>query len=365
MVSLIEKYNGDYLKVCEHYADYLISNERLFESERQEFIDWMLTKENLFPRLKICGDPRIYEQAFLIMKKVNDDSQEQQHLIIIGGAVGKGKTTFAAQLSALIDPTYCLERVCYLPVQFFKVIKSLKPGQVIHIDEGGNFFKALNTSTRASKVLGQYFQMNRAKRLVIIINYDDYEKMNKEIREKADTVIYKIPNPKEEAPRKFRYYWWYKTNSVKDINNFYSNKKKLPLTHYDMRKFISFKGNNHRDYPLINDLSEDVFKSNKLKYIEMYENYMMKEFDDIEAKSKGLDSGEDNKKVFIPPREVRKRYSLSDNKMKALRDANPSMCLKVGNGYRYDEEKLQKLLINESNNGNRPEKEGFSRNAET
>jgi len=338
--SLIDRYGGDYHKICEHITTLLVRNSKVKSEHETEFKEWMLSKEGIFPRFGICADSLVYAQCFYIRRKLLDDTQEQQHMVIVGGKVGKGKTTIASQICSLVDESYCLERVCYLPHQFFKVINTLKPGQAIHIDEGGNFFKALNTSTKASKYLGQYFQMARAKRLFIVINYDDFEKMNKEIREKADTIIYKIPNPKVNTAHKYKPYWWYKSRAVVGINNFFSGKKKIPLTHKEMLKFISFKGANHKDYPIINDLNEEQFKNNKMKYVQVFEDLMLREFDDLVAASENKVNKAEVEANYLKANEVRKMFSISDDTLLLIRRQNPEIAIKIGKQFRYHEQKI-------------------------
>lgn len=344
MASLKERFSGDFRKICEHFSEVLLKNNKLLPKDKDEFYNWMMTKEDLFPRLLICADPRFYSQAFYVQKKLADDTQEQQHLMIVGGKVGKGKTTLASQFCSLVDPTYCRERVCYLPHQFFKVVTVLNPGEAVHIDEGGNFFKALNTSTKASKYLGQYFQMARAKRLLIVINYDDYEKMNKEIREKADCIVYKIPDPRVQGSSKFAKYWWYKGRSVQAINNYYNSKRKLPLTHKEMLRYISYKGDNHKDYPIINDLNEKSFKENKMKYVKVFEDIMLNEFDDLVTESEKKEQQQELENKFLPLREIKKRLGVGDHILKKFREDKPECCLQLGNGYRYNEQKVIEYL---------------------
>lgn len=352
----MKRYEGNFLRVCEHYADVLGDN-KFKDGSRDEFIKWMYLSKDYSPSnyKKMFANPSFYYRCFKINQVINS-GMEQHHITVITGKIGKGKTTMAVQLGALVDPTLCMERVCYLPHQFFAVVRNAKPGQVIIIDEGGNFFKALNTMGKMSKNLGQYFQMMRAKRLCIIICYDEFEKMMREIRDKADSIFMKVQKKSEPAPRKFRYWVGWNNKGTEQVINFL-NAKKIPLTTPPLMRYAGLKGVNSEEFPILNDVSEEAFKKNKLDNVTAFEEQFLKE----SLKNFGLDEGhydneDKNTKTvavqemtadvdrYLPPRDIRKRYGVKDGYLKSIRETHPELCIKVGQGYRFHEGKLLELF---------------------
>lgn len=347
------RYGNDFLKVCEHYTE-VLGPHKLPGKDKQEFIDWMMKSKDYSPSnyKQMFANPSFYFRMFRVYKTVNSGA-EQHHMTCISGKIGKGKTTLGTQACALVDPTFNLSRVCYLPHQFFKAAQEAKPGQAILIDEGGNFFKALNTMGKMSKNLGQYFQMMRAKRLFIVICYDEYEKMMREIRDKMDSLYMKHEKKDEPVPRRYRYWvgWNQKgTDAVKD----FLNAKKLPLTTPPLMRYAGLRGVHSAEFPELNDISEEAFKQNKLNNVKEFEKLFLGEA----LKSFGLEedhySNQDkNEKVevvkaetdrYLGLKDVKKKFSIGETALKTIRESNPHICLKVGNNYKYHEGKLLEAL---------------------
>jgi len=337
------------MKVCEHYAETL-GPHKLPGAERQSFIDWMYQTKDYSPSnyKQMFANPSFYFRMYRIQKVINSDS-EQHHMMCVSGKIGKGKTTLGTQACALVDPTFNLSRVCYLPHQFFRAAQESKPGQAILIDEGGNFFKALNTMGKMSKNLGQYFQMMRAKRLFIVICYDEYEKMMREIRDKMDSLFMKTEKKDEPAPRRYRYWvgWNQKgTDLVKD----FLNAKKLPLTSPPLMRYAGLRGVHSAEFPVLNDISEEAFKKNKLDNVKEFEKLFLGEA----LKTFGLDENHytDQVKVekvvaiqasvdkYLTFKQVREKFNISEEPLRKIREAHPEVCLKLANKYRYHEGKL-------------------------
>ena len=351
--SLMEIYEGDFMKVCEHYAD-VLGERKLPGKTRQQFIDWMYKSKDYSPSnyKTMFANPSLYFRLFRINKVINS-GDEQHHMMCVSGKIGKGKTTFATQACALVDPSFNMSRVCYLPYQFFKAAQDAKPGQAILIDEGGNFFKALNTMGKMSKNLGQYFQMMRAKRLFIVICYDEYEKMMREIRDKMDSIYMKTPKKDEPAPRRYRYWvgWNQKgTDAVKD----FLNAKKLPLTAPPLMRYAGIRGVHSAEFPVLNDVSEEAFKENKLNNVKEFEKLFLGEA----LKNFGLDEEhyqeekklektvqvERTTKQLMSFKKLKELIDISESTLKRLREKHPEIATKLNLHYRYDYNKILEVL---------------------
>jgi len=316
----MQRYGGEFKKVCEHYAD-VLGEQKLNEINREKFIDWMYVTKDYSPSnyKRMFANPSLYFRMFRINRLIN--SGEEQHCImVVSGKIGKGKTTLGVQCCSLVDPSFNMSRVCYLPHQFFKVVQTAKPGQAILIDEGGNFFKALNTMGKMGKNLGQYFQMMRAKRLFIVICYDEFEKMMREIRDKVDIILMKVTKKDEAAPRKFQYWVGWNNKGTEQVVNFL-NAKKLPLSTPPLMRYAGLRGVNSAEFPILNDINEQAFKDNKLKNVGDFEEQFLKEalksfgleenHYDNEHKNTAVEQVKNKTKTYVTVSEFAKAWGIS------------------------------------------------------
>lgn len=96
--------------------------------------------------------------------KENDD-----RVYVVVGQEGSGKSTFAFQQAKFIDPSFCLERICFSPEQFLKQIQTAKPGQVVVFDEAFRGFSSKASQSKVNKVLVQAMMEVRRRNLIIFI----------------------------------------------------------------------------------------------------------------------------------------------------------------------------------------------------
>ena len=75
--------------------------------------------------------------------------RDEDRAYIVDGREGDGKSVFAIQQAAYLDPTFCLDRICFTPEEFVKAIENGKPGQAIVFDEA---FRGLSSAAARSKV---------------------------------------------------------------------------------------------------------------------------------------------------------------------------------------------------------------------
>jgi hypothetical protein len=126
-------------------------------------------------------------------------------------------------------------------------------------------------------------------------------------------------------------------------------------------KYAGLRGVNSAEFPVLNDISEQAFKDNKLANVAEFEKLFLGEAlerfglekDHYEDKDKVKRTAEISEEVnrYLPPRELRKKYKLSEYKIKQIREAHPEIVLKVGNGFRYHEGKLIDLFKFEGESG--------------
>ncbi len=95
------------------------------------------------------------------------------------GDEGAGKSVLMMQFCKYVDPTFCLERVCFTPKQFKEAIVKAKKGQAILYDEA---FTGLSSRSSLSKVnidlVSKMMQM-RQQNLFIILTLPSIFMMDK------------------------------------------------------------------------------------------------------------------------------------------------------------------------------------------
>lgn len=284
MERLIDKYDGDFRKVCEHYANSL---KEALGKDKDKFIDWMYaTKEYSESQWKrgLFGDAFLYLHCFDIHKKLHGDSN-QHHIVLVSGKIGKGKSTLGAQICALVDPTLDMTRICYIPPHLFRRIGGSTPCQANLVDEGGNFFKSRNAMTKLGKDVSQAFQLVRDLKQLIVICYDEPEKLDKDLIDKIDSLFVKVYDPTQSADNRYNGYYAYNVTALDRIKPFLKNK--LTVTNHKITKHITWRGRNSKEFPKMNDITEDVYRSEKRKYLKSHMLELAKKYsEEFEENSK-------------------------------------------------------------------------------
>ena len=83
------------------------------------------------------------------LKEGKLENKDEDRVYIVDGRERSGKSVFALQQAAYIDPTLTVDRICFTPEEFVNAIKNGKPGQVIVFDEA---FRGLSSSSSRSKI---------------------------------------------------------------------------------------------------------------------------------------------------------------------------------------------------------------------
>ena len=311
-VPLIERFNGDFRKVCEHYADQIKSE---LGEKRQEFIDWMMLTEKYSKsqwKKGMFGDCFLYLHCFSIYRKIKGDSN-QHHMVLVSGKIGKGKSTLGSQIAALVDPTFEMSRICYIPPHLFKRIGTSKLGEANLVDEGGNFFKARNAMSKLGKDISQAFQLVRDLKQIFIICYDEPEKLDKDLIDKIDSLFVKIYNPSASGKDKFNGYFAFNVMSLDKIKPFL--KKKLPVTHKEIMSRVSWRGRNSEEMPEINDITETKYRLEKRKYLKDHmlnlADKWAKEYEDVETENVEVKKQESTE--WLPMNKAAERLNLHRN----------------------------------------------------
>lgn len=101
---------------------------------------------------------------------------------IIVGRERTGKSTFAAIATAIVDPTFCTNRVVFPTVELQQAIQKSKPYQGIIQDEGAETWLAADTNSREAREIKRLFMMMGFKRLWVAILIPDIRMVEKYLK---------------------------------------------------------------------------------------------------------------------------------------------------------------------------------------
>jgi hypothetical protein len=90
-------------------------------------------------------------------------------VIVIDGPEGSGKSTGALRLSAALDPTFTVGRICYTGADVMARFRDTETGHVILFDESARDLLGANAQSVEAKVLAQALMLVREKGLIVIL----------------------------------------------------------------------------------------------------------------------------------------------------------------------------------------------------
>ena len=88
---------------------------------------------------------------------------------VIDGSEGSGKSVLAQQIAKILDPTFCLNRMCMTPNDFTKQVVNAKKGECIIFDEAFTGFSSRASLTEVNRLLVSLMMEMRQKNLFVII----------------------------------------------------------------------------------------------------------------------------------------------------------------------------------------------------
>lgn len=140
----------------------------------------------------IDGELPIYSNAITgIAKKIRARiNSNNQAVVVITGGTGTGKSTMALQLIKALDKNFNLEDVyIYGPKDLARKIKEKVPQRINWYDEGSVTLNSLDTTGKAGKALGKFFDTMRFQGWISIICIPDDMEINKRIMKHLDILI--------------------------------------------------------------------------------------------------------------------------------------------------------------------------------
>jgi len=161
------------------------------EQNNKDFRKWLMSKKELghyfFSEL-------VWFQCYQIHKKLSNQTKVKDHVIVIDGDEGTGKSTLANQIAKVVDPEFSLQNVCYKPIHFFQNLKDLKPGRAVTIDEGVIFLFSREAMTDTNRAVVKTIQQMRWRQLLTIICIPSIINLESDIRKRRVNHLIHILN---------------------------------------------------------------------------------------------------------------------------------------------------------------------------
>lgn len=227
----------------------------------QDFIDWMMTKEPLGHLF----DYFMYAHAYQIEQKLKRD---RDHVTVVCGKEGVGKSTFLAQINAVISPTFEMKNICFELSQFVQNLKSPAKGDSNQLDEGALFLFSYAAMSDESVIAKKLFTVIRTKNLHTGIAIPNFFTLDRYIRDhRVDTLIY-VTGPGS--------YTAYTGKAIKIISKEGERFKTIEGLRLPSGTF--WKGYFNKDIPTINDITPQTYREHKdanvNKFIADIENHV-------------------------------------------------------------------------------------------
>lgn len=279
------------------------------------FKEWFFNQESLGG---VLFSPLMYARAYNIQRVVLNEDRD--HFICIAGKEGNGKSTLSIQLACTLDPTFCLDRICFTPLHFVQKIKDSKPGQVFILDEGNLFLFGRQSMGMDNILMVKLFALMRQRNLIVIINVPNFFTLDNYVRcHRVDTLLYVHRKGKMRC---------FVDTAIRIISHKGAKYKNI-TSGMNIPPGQTFQCNFFKAFPHINDINEETYKNHKhSQFVEF--------LDDIENT---LQQRQDKKLVSIT--EVQKNI-VNINKATLIEQAeNGKLRAKqIGNKWYFDRDSL-------------------------
>lgn len=118
------------------------------------------------------GEHEYYMDGYLkknldAVKYLNE--KDWDNVFVVDGIEGGGKSSLAMQIAYYLDPTLCLDRICFTPFEFKKQVIAAKHKQAIIYDEAFTGLSSRGTMGIINRMLVRMMAEIRQKNLFLII----------------------------------------------------------------------------------------------------------------------------------------------------------------------------------------------------
>lgn len=307
--------NMSWEEICDKIMDDVGSSDPKFKQ-------WLLSKES---NKQYCFNSALYHVCYQIYVKINNDKVKNDHFVVVVGKEGSGKSTLALQMSAIIDPSFNIERICYSAEDFIKRTLDSKPGQVYQIDEGSMMLFSRQTMSKGNINLVQIVQLMRQLRLCTIICIPTFEQLDSYIRRhRIDTLIEVFPG--------FKYRCVNSKNVISFINN--EIRKGFKLHNVQLKAHHRFLGYFNKDFPLLENMDwEDYERLKRDKYVDYVKEVLGT-----------IRTNEGEKKRFVSTTEFAAAIGYTRDGILAMIKRGDVKAKRLGQRYLIPEEEIKRVL---------------------
>ncbi len=121
-----------------------------------------------YGKLNLYMDGGLYKYLIEIVKP-SVEKKDFDHVILVDGQEGSGKTVFTLQQALILDPKFTLDKVCFTPQEFIKAVTNAKPHSCIVFDEAFTGLSSRSSLTEMNQLLVALMMEMRQKNLFIIL----------------------------------------------------------------------------------------------------------------------------------------------------------------------------------------------------
>jgi len=159
--------------------------ERTGSKKNSSFAKWLKpkTKEPAY------FDEKTYRYCYEVHKKLK---QDYDHLSVVCGMEGSGKSTFSSQLLATISPGSGILHVCYEPQDFVKAFQISKPGDSIMLDEGALFLFSREANSRDNRRITKLLTICRQRNIHLIICIPNFFIIDSYVRDHRVGTLFQL-----------------------------------------------------------------------------------------------------------------------------------------------------------------------------
>ena len=232
------------------------------KQDNPNFKKWMAEREILGYE---C-DPFLWGRAYKIWKDLH--KMEMDHVSVISGDEGGGKSWLGARLCAMVSPhTFRLRHICFKPEAVLENIKDCKPGDSIQLDEGALFLFSRDGMTSYNKIIVKLLTIVRAFGLHLCICVPNFFVMDTYVRDhRCKTLIQVTKRGKYVA---------FVGRGIKFISR--KGRQNKQVMGHEVKPGLYWPGYWNKAFPEINDITEQTYKDHKLDNI----NSFIEDIEDI------------------------------------------------------------------------------------
>lgn len=226
------------------------------------FKKWFLDRKFL----GVVGDYGLYARAYKIYNELRND---WDHPSVVFGVEGSGKSTLAIQLCSLISPhSFSQEYVCYELSDLIRVLRIVKKGDSILLDEGGMFLFSRNALKSDVIDTIKMFQIIRQKNIHFCICIPNIKFLDTYFRSGRIKTLLRVLGRGR--------YIAYTGNNIPAIAQHYS--KNFSLNNFKPFSDLFWTGHFRKDVCRINGFGMDTYKAGKDSHLSKYLSMMREEY---------------------------------------------------------------------------------------